>query len=171
MLKFARSFGAAFALVLLGYAGAFATNSYYWSNNQGFPSVTGPWLGDSNYNINSLFTAAARDTGHGFAPNLSVSQTNSQAACTALPNDGFIQITTSASTGAVCLPPAIAGKRVMVANATGQTINFYGSNSPFMVGTQDTVNGVNGNISNFNNPGVALSICIAANNGAWYCKS
>lgn len=158
-------------LFLGGFSTSFAINSLFWTNGTGFPSVNGPWLGDSFYNINSLFTATARDAGGGYAPALSVSQTATQLACTQLPNDAFIEIKGSLGTGSVCLPQAIAGKRTTIANATTQTIDIFGTNTPFTVGTNDTINGVAGSSAYTGLSSGKNAVCFAANNGAWYCIS
>lgn len=177
--NYARSAGAAFALVLLG-AVVHANVSPLWSNNPfgqtngSPPSVTGgPWLGDTIFNIGSLFTTGIQqDAGRGFKPGISVSQSSGQANCTQLNSDAFQQLSTSASTGYVCLPTAVAGKRITIANATGQSIDIYSSATSFVAGTADDINGSAGTsaytgLSSSN----AIALCVAANNGFWYCMS
>lgn len=164
-MKAFRAFGAAFALVLLG-ALAQANISPFWGTQA--PSTNGPWLGDSNFNINTLYLAHERLAGHGYAPSLSVSQTSAQANCTQLGNDGFQQIATSAAAGYVCLPTAQPGKAIMIANATGQTINLYSSATGY-AGTADNINGTVGTTAYTGLTTGKTAICFvpAANN--WYC--
>lgn len=158
-------------LFLGGFAVALATNSLYWSNGQGFPGTNGPWLGDNFYNINTLFTAQARDTGGGFSPNVSISQTVSQAGCTNAGNDAFIEIKTNATAGALCLPTAIAGKRTTIGNASGVTLTIFSNLVSFTPGTTDTINGAAGSSGYVMAAVNTLAVCAAANNGAWYCSS
>jgi hypothetical protein len=169
LLVVARAAGASFALVLLGMV-AMAANSAYWQNNT--PSVTGPWLGDSTFNISTLYMAHARLAGVGYNPALSASQTSGQANCTQLNNDGLQQVSTSASTGYVCLPTAVSGKVVLIANAvSGQTIDIYSSATSYTSGTADTINGTAGTTAYTGLTTGKSAICFAANNGAWYCGS
>jgi hypothetical protein len=166
-LRFARALGAAFALVLLGFV-AHANVSSLWG---GFtPSVTGPWLGDNAININTLWQAASQQIGVTYWPGLSVSQTTTQAGCTQL-NKGFSEVKTSASTGSVCLPTAIAGMDIMIGNASGQTIDIFSSVASYTVGTADTINGTAGT-SAYTNLTTGKNVeCFTPQNGAWYCSS
>ena len=163
----ARAFGAAFALVLLGMA-AQANVATIWNNTTA--SVTGPWLGDSYINIGNLYTAVTQITGINFNPALSVSQTTTQAACTQLQR-GFSEVKTSAATGSVCLPTAIAGTNVLIGNASGQTIDIFGSASTAISGTQDTINGTTGTTAYAGLTSGKNADCFAPANGAWYCTS
>jgi hypothetical protein len=168
-MKSARSFGAAFALVLIGAIAAFASQSSFWNGGSVTP---GPWLGDYNFNINRLFSAHAQDNGMGYSPSLSVSQTSGQANCTQLQQDGLIEVKTSAGTGYVCLPSAIAGKRTMIGNGSTQTIDLYSSATPGVQGgATDTINGTAGTTPYTGLTNGKTAVCIASNNGAWYCGS
>lgn len=167
LVTLGRSIGAAFALVLLGMV-AHATVSSLW--NGATPGVTGPWLGDSNININTLYQAATQQAGVNYNPALSVSQTTTQAGCTQLKN-GFSEVKTSAATGSVCLPTAIAGLDVMIGNASGQTIDIFGSAATFTPGTQDTINGTAGTSAYTNLTSGKNTECFTPNNGAWYCST
>ena len=150
LIAAARSAGVAFALVLIG-AFAYANVSPVWSPTPGpgvtngtTPGTTGPWLGDYTFNIYNIWLAHHRLQGVGFSPSLSVSQTSGQANCTQLNTDGLQQISTSASTGYVCLPTAVAGKIVMIAMVPAQTLDIYSSATSFTSGTADTINGTAG---------------------------
>lgn len=167
LLSYFRAAGAGFALVLLGGL-AYAAVSPYWG---AIPGVTGPWLGDSVFNINSIWTAYNRDAGHGAASITVISQVGGQANCTQLPNDAFIELKTSASFGGVCLPSAIMGKGVHVGNATGQTISMYTSATSAVSGTADTINGTVGTTPYTTLTSGKSSDCFAANTGAWYCST
>jgi hypothetical protein len=167
LLSFGRAFGAGFGLVLLGFVAAFAANSAYWGNNT--PGTTGPWLGDSTFNISSLYVAHARLAGIGYNPNLSVSQTSAQANCTQLNNDGLQQVKTSAATGYVCLPTAVSGKIVMISNPSASTIDIYSSAQSYVSGTADTINGTAGTTAYTSLTTGLNTICFAPNNGAWNC--
>jgi hypothetical protein len=169
LIHAARAAGVAFAFVLVG-AGAFAAVSPFWNNST--PGVQGPWLGDGNFNIFTLFQSHVQISGVGFNPGISASQTATQAACTVLSNDGLQEVKTSAATGAVCLPRAVAGKVVIIGNATGETIDIFSSATPFVAGTPDTINGNAGTSAYAGLTGSNhVAICSAANNGAWYCMS
>ena len=52
------------------------------------------------------------------------------------------------STGSLCLPPAFAGRIVMIGNGTSNGLNLFGSNTPVLSGTQDTINGTTGSTAN-----------------------
>lgn len=168
LLRFGRAFGAAFALVLIGAIAGFAANSAYWQNQT--PGTTGPWLGDSTFNISSLYTAHARLAGIGYTSGISASQTSGQANCTQLNNDGMQQVGTSASTGYVCLPTAVSGKIVMIAMVPAHTLDIYSSATSYVSGTADTINGTAGTTAYTTNSGTnEQTICFAPNNGAWSC--
>lgn len=175
-LRFARAFGGAFALVLLGIV-AHASVSPFWGGNGigattgQTPTTAGPWLGDYTFNISNLFVAHSRLAGVGYSPAISASQTSGQANCTQLLNDGLQEIKTSASTGYVCLPTAQAGKMVFIGNASTQTIDIYSSATSFTSGTADTINGTAGTSAYTGLTSGKSAICFAANNGAWYCGS
>ena len=168
LLQAARAFGVAFALVVIGAVAGFATNSAVWQNNT--PSVTGPWLGDSYFNIYTLWRAHTQDSGHNFVPSISASQTSGQANCTQLAADALMQISTSASTGYVCLPTAVGGKIVSIAMVPAQTLDIYSSATSYVSGTADTINGTAGSTAYTANTGTnKQTICFAPNNGAWSC--
>jgi hypothetical protein len=171
MLKFARSFGAAFALVLLGAVFALAVPTAL-----PLPSTPGPFLGDFGNNLYTITQNYLAGSGHG-ATNLgSVSQTATQAACTQIgvsgQNDSTLyQVTTSAGTGSVCLPTAIAGRIVYVTNATGQTIDLFSNVVSYTSGTADTINTSAGTGAYTGLTTHKMAVCVAAVNGAWFCGS
>jgi hypothetical protein len=167
-LRYARAFGAAFALVMLG-AVSMAAVSPYWQSTT--PGTQGPWLGDNNFNIFTLWRAFVTSSGYSFTSGLSVSQTATQVACTQLNTDGIQEVKTSAGTGSVCLPTAVAGKQIYIGNASGQTIDIFASNTPFTVGTADTINGTAGSSAYTGLTNGKNTDCFAAANGAWYCTS
>lgn len=175
LLPYFRAFGAGFALVLLGVF-AHAVVSPFWSNSGpgttygNPPSVNGPWLGDQVVNLYTVWRAITWDGGVSVTPAISVSQTSGQANCTQLSNDGFQQITTSASTGYACLPTAQAGKRTTIVMTPAQTLDIYSSAVSFVSGTADTINGTAGTTPYTTNTGSnKTTICIAPANGAWNC--
>ena len=177
MLRFGRAFGAAFALVLLGFA-AYATVSPMWGGNGPgstygqVPGTNGPWLGDSNFNVYTLWRNYTYGSGHSYVNGISASQTSGQANCTQLTNDAFQQVSTSASTGYVCLPTAVAGKWVVISMVPAQTLDIYSSATPFTSGTADTINGSAGTSAYTTNTGSNHTTqCFAQNNGAWNCMS
>lgn len=162
MLRFARSFGAGFALVVLGFLTAFAAQLP-------LPAVNGPYLGDQLNNLYAITNAYIQGSGHGLHAGLSVSQTATQAACTQLDSNVFQEVKTSAGTGSVCLPAAVSGKFIFIGNAAGQTIDLFGSATPFVSGTQDTINGTAGTSAYTGVTTGKSAICWAPANGAWYC--
>lgn len=135
------------------------------------PAVNGPWLGDQNSNLFSIINAHIQGSGYGFRAGLSVSQTSAQANCTQLDANTLQEVKTSASTGYVCLPPAISGKVVMIGNGAGQTIDLYGSATPAVSGTQDTINGTTGTTPYTGLTTGKNALCFAPATGAWYCGS
>lgn len=162
LIRAARAFGGAFALVLLGVV-AHATIP--------LPGINGPSLGDFNANIYSIVNAITQNSQMGFSPALSVSQVLGQANCTQLNNNALHEIKTSASTGGVCLPTATAGKEILIGNASGQTINLYSSATSFTTGTQDTINGTAGTTAYTGLTSGKNADCFVPANGAWYCAS
>ncbi len=168
-LRIARAFGAAFGLVMLG-AVAMAATSAYWGGNT--PGTTGPWLGDANFNIASLWQAYVTGSGVNATPVISASQTTTQAGCTQLNSDMMQNVTTSASTGAVCLPPAVAGKMVYIGNSTGQTIDLFSSATPGVPGgATDTINTTAGTSAYTGLTTHKVADCVAVAAGAWFCSS
>ena len=168
MLKFLA--GVIGGLVMLGGVYMAQANYSSWWNNAAPPSVTGPWLGDNNFNIHSLFMAISNNEGRNFWPALSVSQTAAQANCTQL-NPGYSQITVSAGAGYVCLPTAYGGREVKVVNGTSQTVNVYSSAASFTRGTTDTINGTAGTTLYAGMTTGLLMVCIAPANGVWNCRA
>lgn len=162
MLRAARAFGASFALVMLGVV-AHATIP--------LPNVPGPSIGDANANIYSLTNAITLNNQLGFHSGLSVSQTATQAGCTQLDANPLQEVKTSASTGSICLPTAVAGKQIQIGNASGQTIDIFGSATTFTSGTQDTINGTAGTSAYTGLTTGKNADCFSPTNGVWYCTS
>jgi len=168
LVQAARAAGTAFALVLIG-ALAQAAVSPFWNGQT--PSTSGPWLGDTTFNIRSLWDAYTTSRGMGYSAGLSVSQTTGQANCTQLNNDAMQEIKTSAAAGFVCLPTAQPGKDIYIANATGQTINVYSNPTSFVAGTPDTINGTAGTTAYAGLTTGKNADCFVPAGGAWYCSS
>jgi len=155
-----RSMGIAFALVLLG-VGAHATLQL---------PVQGPSLGDPNTNIYTLAQAVNQNNQLAFSPAL-VANGTTQATCTVIVNP-LNNFTTVASNGSVCLPQAFAGAEVFIANAGANTIQLFGSNTPFKSGTQDTINGTTGSTAYTGVTTTNLAAqCFSPANGAWFCSA
>jgi hypothetical protein len=169
LLHSARAFGAAFALVLLGFLTAQGTQSLFWNNST--PTTLGPWLGDPNINVGQLWTAYTTSQGLSYHAGLSVSQTSAQANCTQLDNSALQEVKTSASTGYICLPVAYAGRDVLIANPTTQTIDIYSSAVSFTPGTTDTINGTAGTTPYTSLTTGKNTECFSPANGAWYCST
>ena len=169
MLRFARAFGAAFGLVLLG-AASMALVSPFWNGST--PTSLGPWLGDNNISLGTLWTAYTTSAGYNATGALSVSQTTTQAGCTQLNSDAMQQVKTSASTGSVCLPPAISGKQIYIGNATTQTIDIFSSATPGVQGgATDTINGTAGTSAYTGLTSGKNTDCFAPAAGFWNCTS
>jgi hypothetical protein len=136
------------------------------------PAIPGPYLGDFGNNLSTLTQSYLAGRGHGAVNLGSVSQTNTQAACTAIPavNDSKLySIATSAGTGSVCLPTAAAGIELFIANTTASPVSLYGSNTFFTPSTQDTINGAAGSGGLTMTAG-KITTCMSAINGAWRCS-
>jgi hypothetical protein len=161
-LRLARAFGGACGLVLLG---ALAHAALV------LPGVQGPYLGDFQTNLYTIVQAIQLDNGRNSHVGLSVSQTSAQANCTQLDLSGLQEVKTSAGTGYVCLPTAVAGKVVRIGNASGQTIDLYSSAQSFVAGTADTINGTAGTTAYTGLTSGKTALCAAIANGAWYCGS
>lgn len=166
VMKLVRAFraaGAAFALVLIG-AVAHAV----------LPTpVAGPSLGDQNTNVFTIQQALTFMNQVG-AGGITAPSANSQANCTAITNP-MNTITSSVSTGSVCLPAATAGRIVWINNTTANGINVFGSNTPAVVGTQDTINTTTGSTANTAilpaaSGGTKTAVCYAYALGAWTCS-
>ena len=162
LIRAARAFGASFALVLLG-AVAMAVIQ--------LPGTNGPSLGDANANIYTIVDALTKQNQNGFTSGLSVSQTATQVACTQLNLNPFQEVKTSAGTGSVCLPTALPGKLVIIGNASGQTIDIFGSNTFFLSGTQDQINGTAGSTAYTGLTSGKTAVCMTPVGGFWYCGS
>ena len=136
------------------------------------PAVNGPYLGDQIDNLYGIYQAFIQTAGHGATSVTTISQTSTQANCTQLGSNSLQQLKTSASTGYVCLPTALQGKVVMISNATGQSIDIYGSATEAVSGTEDYINGTIGTTAYTGlTSSEALTICMSPVNGFWYCIS
>jgi len=126
----------------------------------GFQTPDGTWLlglaGGQNYTYQSGIVAHAGGT---------------QAACLVLQTGiAFISVDTVASSGdSVCLPFAVAGSNIQVANNSGTTLNIYGqAANNLLTSAADTINGVAGSTAIAPTTQQAIE-CFAAKNGAWRC--
>jgi hypothetical protein len=164
--EIARAFGAACSVVLLSGWFAFAVIQNSAPN--------GPFLGDGNVNLYSLLNAITQDNQMGFQSVSTVSQTLTQAACTQL-NTTFPMVNVisgaSAGTGSLCLPTATAGREFYIGNATGQTLDLFGSATTAVSGTQDTINGTAGTSAYTGLTNGKNSNCFAPAAGVWFCTS
>ena len=173
--RLARAFGAGFALVLLGFAAHAVVSPQWGGNGPGAtyglsPGVTGAWLGDSTFNIYTLWRNYTNSAGLSYTAGISASQTSGQANCTQLNSDALQQVSTSASTGYVCLPTGVAGKKIVIAMVPAQTLDIYSSATSFVSGTADTINGSAGTSAYTTNTGSnKTTACYSVNNGAWEC--
>lgn len=137
------------------------------------PGVQGPFLGDQNTNFFSVANAINLNNQNAFST--LTSTTALQASCGVITNPLNV-ISTSVATGSICLPPAFAGRIVLIANATANAANLFGSNTPFLPGTQDTINGTTGSTANITvlpTAGATTpknAFCFAPANGAWFCN-
>lgn len=137
------------------------------------PGTPGPSLGDFNTNLYTLTKGVEAGSTVGVGIALSVSQTSGQSNCTQLGQVNMVHnITTSASTGYVCLPPAVPGFYKNILNQTAQTINIYGggTGSQYVPGTQDTINGTAGSTA-FVLGSHQQAQCIVGTGGAWNCAA
>ena len=151
--------------------GAVFTLGIVWAAQQPLPGVNGPTLGDPLSNLYSLTQAYVNLAGLGNHTGLSVSQTSAQANCTQLDNNALQNVSTSSSTGYVCLPTAYSGKVVMILNSTSSTIDIYSSAISFTPGTADTINTTAGTSAYTGLTTHKITICAAVANGAWGCGS
>jgi hypothetical protein len=135
------------------------------------PAVNGPYLGDQLNNLYAITQAYITGSGFGAHTKISASQTSGQANCTQLDANAQQEITTSAGTGYICLPTAIAGKELNIGNGTTQTIDIYSSAVSAVAGTADTINGTAGTTAYTGLTGNKNTTCFAPSNGAWYCGS
>jgi|HubBroStandDraft_1064217.scaffolds.fasta_scaffold24801_3 hypothetical protein len=142
-----------------------------WATQLPLPAVNGPYLGDQLNNLYQVTLAYITESGMESHPSLSASQTAGQANCTQLDQSALQEVLTSASTGYVCLPPAQSGKEVLIANASGQTIDLYGSATPAVSGTQDYINGTIGTTAYTNLTNGKSADCFVPHTGFWYCSS
>lgn len=161
-----RAIGAGFALVILG---ALAQAALL------LPSTNGPGLGDVNVNPFTLAQAVNQMNQAATSGAIAASVANTQATCTAITNP-LNRVTTSVSTGSVCLPTAFAGQMLWISNATANGLNLFGANAPFVAGTADTINGATGSTANTTvlpAAGAAATkqaFCFSPANGAWNCN-
>lgn len=154
-----RAMGAAFALVILG---ALAQAAFL------LPSTNGPGLGDVNVNPFTLAQGINLDNQSAVSSGLVASATT-QATCTVIANPNN-QFSTVAASGAACLPPAVAGRRVWISNEGANALQLFGSNTPVTPSTQDTINTVAGSTAYAHPIANKLTLCFAEANGAWRCS-
>lgn len=137
------------------------------------PGVQGPFLGDQNANMYNLVQAITLNNQLGFSSGINAANAASQANCVPI-TQPINQVNASVSTGSLCLPPAAPGRVVWISNTTANGLNLYGSNTPNVPGTQDTINGTTGSTANTTVLPAAsankTSICLANAVGAWNCS-
>jgi hypothetical protein len=126
----------------------------------GFQLIDGAWLnalaGGGNYSFQSGITAHAGGT---------------QAACFSLtPGVALYQVDTVASgNDSICLPFAVAGTTVEIANAGANTLAIFaqaGTNG--LTNSTDTIN-ASANSSSYTLAANNNVDCFVAKNGAWKC--
>jgi hypothetical protein len=128
------------------------------------PGVQGPFLGDQFTNVYSLQQAATFMNQMGFASPSNSSTT--QVLCVPLTTPTN-SVTPGAAGGSFCLPTAIAGRMVVVSNASATlAANIFGSNTPFVAGTQDNINGSPGSGA-FSLAANTQTLFVANANGLW----
>lgn len=162
LIAAARAFGAALGFVLLGGLTVFAVLPA--------PTIQGPSLGDANTNIYSLQQAVTLNNQLGFSAAVTAGAANVQSTCTALVNP-VNNVTSSVANGSLCLPTATGGRVVQIGNGSGQTLNIFGSNSPFTSGTADTINGTAGTSAYTSVTSGKNADCFAPANGVWFCTA
>jgi hypothetical protein len=156
MLSRFRAAGAAFALVILGALAHAALQ---------LPGVQGPFLGDQNTNLFSVAQAINQMNQAAASQAVAAPNANSQATCTVITTP-LVNVTSSVGTGSLCLPTATAGSFVFLSNTTGNTVNVFGSNQPFVPGVQDTINATAGSTANAVVT-VAHVVFFSPANGVW----
>lgn len=163
--NFGRGFGAAFALVTLGFLMAKAASVLP------LPGTNGPSLGDPTTNLYSITQALQNNTFNNYYSVTTVSTTLTQAGCTQL-NYGMTFLTaTLGGTGSVCLPTARPGADVYVADNTGQTVDIFSSVTAWSTTQTDAINGTAGT-SAYTSMTNGLSVeCFAPAGGSWWCVS
>lgn len=152
---------------IMTFAAMFAINAIA-AFNLSVPQ--GPGLGNNDVNPYTLANAINQNNGMLFTATLTAGAANTQSTCAVVVNP-LTDITTSAANGSICLPPAFAGREIFIGNASGQTINIFGSNTPFTPGTQDTINGTTGSTAYTSLTSGKNAQCFVPANGAWFCSS
>ena len=159
--------------MMIGAALCFAA-SFSWNAFAVFtlPAQTGPSLGTNEVNVYTLANAINLNNGIAFTTISTIDQTAGQANCTQLPvTSASFNLATSAGTGYVCLPAAFPGREIFLGNATGQTIDLYGSAATAVSGTQDTINGTTGTTAYTGLTNGKNAQCFSPVIGAWFCSS
>jgi hypothetical protein len=163
--NFGRGFGAAFALVLLGFIVARAASVLP------LPGTNGPSLGDTITNLYSVTQALENNTFSNYYSITTVSTTLTQAGCTQL-NTGMTFLTaTLGGTGAVCLPTARPAADVYIANNTGQTVDVFSSATAWSTAQNDAINGTTGTTAYTGMTNGKSAECFAPAGGSWWCVS
>lgn len=134
------------------------------------PGINGPSLGDTVTNLFTLTQSYVGALNLNFSPAVVAGPAATQATCFAIFNP-HNNVITSAANGALCLPTAFAGRDVLIGNASGQTLNIFGSNQPFVPGVQDTINGTTGSTAYASVITGKNAECFAPANGVWYCSA
>jgi hypothetical protein len=150
--------GCAIFCIMMGVAFAVVGNPPLPGMREGL--VDGLWLqgmaNGQNFSYQSGITAHAGGT---------------QAACQNLPsNIAFTSVDTVATDhDSVCLPFAIAGMNIQIANNSGHILDIYGQSAVNpLTAAADTINNVIG--STVYSPTTQQNIeCFSAKNGAWRC--
>lgn len=157
MLRAFRAFGAAFALVTLGFFAHAVTGT---PPSPGPNLIDGTWLngvvGGQNFSYQSGVTAKASGT---------------QTTCTQLtPGIYLYQVDTVASTNdSVCIPFAIAGTNMSIRNNGAQTLGIFAQiGTNIATATTDQINNTT-NTSVYTLTAQNVAECFSAKNGSWSC--
>lgn len=156
LLRALRAMGVALGLTIVGAGLAFAVLP---TPDQGLRLTD--WF--------SLQQAITNRNQTGFA-SLTPGAANTQSTCASVVTP-MVSITTSVANGSICLPTATGGREVFIANGSGQTVNTFTSNSPFTVGTADTINGSPGSTAYTSLTTGKNLHCFTPANGSWFCTA
>ena len=167
-LSFARAFGAAFALVLVGFLAGHAGSVLP------LPSASGPSLGDPTTNLYSVTQALQNNTTSNFFSFTTITVAAGQTTSTQL-QPGFNFLTAAVGvTPTMALPTAKPGSDIQIINNTGVGLALFGSATPFTPGGQDYINNVIGNTLNAGGSAYGVgngkvAQCVVPQGGNWWC--
>lgn len=172
--KLAYVFFVAFALFVVGVPLAYSQQKS--TVIIPLPSVSGPSLGDPTSNLYTVIQGLQNNTYVNSFSYTTITVAAGQTTSTVLQYGMNFLTAAVGTTATMVMPTAKPGAELFIANNTGQGVALFGSNTPFVTGSQDFINNVAGNTVAATPPygiGTSKTVvqCFVPQGGNWWCSA